>query len=81
MEDNSIDTRHWGVYANNAKGDHRIEGNTFTKSNSDWLIYVTNAASVEVKHNECAATGVRLLLQQHECDDGAELDCDARPRT
>ena len=57
VEDNSIDTRHWGVYANNAKGDHRIEGNTFTKSNSEWLIYVTNAASVEVKHNECAATG------------------------
>ena len=57
VENNSIDTVNRGVYANNAKGDHRIEGNTFTKSNSDWLIYVTNAASVEVKHNECEATG------------------------
>ena len=57
VENNSIDTRHWGVYANNANGDYRIEGNTFTKSSSDWLIYVTNAASVTVRGNECEALG------------------------
>ena len=57
--DNHIQTRHWGVYANNSQGDHVIENNTFDKytTNGDWLIYVTNAASVTVRGNECEALG------------------------
>ena len=77
---NHIETRHWGVYANNCQGDHVIENNTFDKytTNGDWLIYVTNAASVTVKWQRVrGAWRQRFLLQQHECDGGAELDCDA----
>ena len=59
VETTHIDTRHWGVYANNSQGDHFIENNTFDKytTNGDWLIYVTNAASVTVRGNECEALG------------------------
>ena len=37
---------------------------------------------LEVKNNECAATGGEgFYFNNTSVDDGAELDCDARPRT
>ena len=56
---NHIETRFWGVYANNSQGDHLIENNTFNKytTEGDWLVYVTNAASVTVQNNICEALG------------------------
>ena len=48
-----------GCLRKQRSGRLRIEGNTFTKSTTDgdWLIYVTNASTVEVKNNECEALG------------------------
>ena len=56
---NHIETRNYGIYANNSYGDHIIENNTFNKytTDGDWLIYVTNAASVRVQNNTCEALG------------------------
>jgi len=64
IENNYIQSRHWGVYANNGHGEHIIRNNEFIKYTTDgeWFVYATNMDNIFIEDNTFVGDGGNLLV-------------------